>query len=110
MQDLLKSSVGEAVDRAIRNSIDLMASEMQFTEEKRESSFDENSLILDEISLGKLPEASERLKSSEGEQVLKMCSDSEWHPRVIVATKETLMVAHPGSSEIADQIPLVSPC
>jgi hypothetical protein len=101
------AKIGEAVDRAIRYSIETMAAEMELTADKRENSIDESNLTLDDISLGRLPPASERVKSSDGELVLKMCNDSEWHRRMIVATNETLMVAHPGKDDIADQIPLV---
>jgi hypothetical protein len=79
----------------------------------------------DELSLGKLPDQSERLK---GSPVMKLCQE-EWQPRFIYMTgiaicssvrnsflnvfvfpADDLLIAIPGSDDISDRIPLVRSC
>ncbi len=65
------------------------------------------SFVEDELSLGRLPPKSERLKDSEGLKIAKLCGDTDWQPRFLAITAERIIIAHPGHDEISDQIPLV---
>ena len=107
----IKHSLGEAVDRVVKYTDNVASTKVKklvadsghdrFMKERHEAS------VLD-LSLGQIPPPADQLKSSIGQTVMKMCSDSEWHPRVLIATAEKLIVTHPGSTEISDQIFLVS--
>ena len=93
----------------IRISLERLGSKIKFSEDIRETKnfMETEEVVFDDLSLGRLPSPSECIKVSGNELVLKMCGDSEWHPRNIVLTKDKLMVAHLGCPEIADQVPLV---
>ena len=65
------------------------------------------SLIENDMTLGKVPPKSERLKDSEGLKISKLCGESDWQPRFLAITADRIIIAHPGQDEIADQIPLV---
>jgi hypothetical protein len=68
----------------------------------------DESFVENELSLGRLPPKSERLKDSEGLKIAKLCGDTDWQPRFLAITAERIIIAHPGHDEISDQIPLVS--
>mmetsp|Transcript_5690 Transcript_5690/g.18314 ORF Transcript_5690/g.18314 Transcript_5690/m.18314 type:complete len:439 (-) Transcript_5690:2197-3513(-) len=61
---------------------------------------------LGHLSLGRIPPLNEHLKNSIGDDVFKLCGDSEWQPRCIVMTKQLFIISHPGSTQVSDQIPL----
>ena len=61
-----------------------------------------------DLSLGTIPSISDCIHNSEGTKVLKLCGDSDWQPRFLALTSDKIIIAHPGQSEISDQIPLVS--
>jgi hypothetical protein len=42
------------------------------------------------------------------EVVLKLNSNTEWHLRRLILTKDKLMIANPGQNAVTDEIPLVS--
>jgi hypothetical protein len=67
----------------------------------------DQSFVESELSLGRLPPKSERLKDSDGLKISKLCGDSDWQPRFVAITAERIIIAHPGHDEISDQIPLV---
>ena len=67
-----------------------------------------NTFAENDMSLGKIPPKSERLKDSEGLQISKLCGESDWQPRFLVITSDRIVIAHPGQDEISDQIPLVT--
>jgi hypothetical protein len=107
----IKHTLGEAVDRVVKYTDNVSSTKLKklvadtghdrFVKEKPET-------FVFDLSLGEIPPPADHLKSSIGQTVMKMCSDSEWHPRVLIATAEKLIVSHPGSTEISDQIFLVS--
>jgi hypothetical protein len=61
-----------------------------------------------DITLGVIPPASEQLKNSNGQRVMKLCGETDWQLRRVIVTSSTFIITHPGDSEISDQIPLVS--
>ena len=57
--------------------------------------------------MGSVP-AESVLRDSKGENIEKLCGQSEWQPRSICVTEDKLLIIHPDhATEIADQIPLV---
>ncbi len=75
-------------------------SEMQLMQEDKNPSSDD-------MSLGKVPPKSERLKDSEGLKISKLCGETDWQPRFLAITATDIIIAHPGHEEISDKIPLV---
>ena len=61
-----------------------------------------------DISLGVIPPASEQLKNSNGQRVMKLCGETDWQLRRVIVTSKAFIITHPGDPEISDQIPLVS--
>jgi hypothetical protein len=104
-------SLGGAVDRVVKFTDNVASAQIRkLATDSGHDRFQKEifqSAIFD-LSLGIIPPPSDQLKSSIGQTVMKMCSASEWHPRVLIATSDKLIVSHPGSDEISDQIPLVS--
>ena len=59
------------------------------------------------ISLGKVPPKASVIKESSGQKIEKLCSHSEWQPRVLWMTVDKLLITHLDEEDISDQIPLV---
>jgi hypothetical protein len=55
-----------------------------------------------DITLGRVPPKSERLKDSEGLRICKLCGHSDWQPRLLVLTSDKIIMSHPGKDEISD--------
>ena len=105
------NDIRQSIDRVVKFTDNVASAQVRkFATDSGRDRFQKpifQSAVFD-LSLGMIPPPSDQLKSSIGQTVMKMCSDSEWHPRVLIATADKLIVSHPGSTEISDQIPLVS--